>query len=64
MTAEVLEFPRVGDIVKRSTVVCMACKSRALRVVTPDDDDDAEWLVECFNCGDVLEGISVLWDHS
>ena len=61
MTAQVIPFQRVGDVINRETVICATCDSRAMRVVT--SDCMSEWIIECHNCGELLEGLVVEWDQ-
>lgn len=63
MTCEVINFPRqVGDAIKRSTVKCNFCESRAMRIVTADDGEN--WAVECHNCGELMENMEIKWEPS
>lgn len=62
MTGIVVPFVRVGDAIKRNTVICTECNSRAMRIVTGDDEQG--WAVECHNCGELLEDLKVEWETS
>lgn len=61
MSAQVIPFDRVGDVINRETVICTTCDSRAMRVVT--SDCMSSWIIECHNCGELLEGLVVEWDQ-
>ena len=60
MTDNVIEFRRFGDAIKRETILCVECESRAMRIIT--SDAGVGWMVECHNCGQELEGLEVVWD--
>lgn len=62
MTNNVIPFVRLGDAVKRNTIICTVCQSRAMRIIT--DDEEKGWCVECHNCGELFEDIKVAWEHS
>lgn len=62
MTAQIIPFQRFGDAIKRETIVCCECESRAMRIIT--DDSEKGWAVECHNCGELLEGLTVTWETS
>lgn len=55
----VIEFRRVGDAIRRETVKCTECESRAMRIITDDAEDG--WAVECYNCGELMVGLKVEW---
>ena len=58
----VVEFTRLFDPVTRDTIFCTECQSRAMRLVTGLGGD--HWEVECHNCGNLLDGIKVVWEIS
>lgn len=62
MTAEIIPFNRYGDAIKRETIICACCESRAMRIIT--DDAEKGWAVECHNCGELFEDIQVTWETS
>jgi len=56
----VIEFVRFGDAIKRKTIICVHCQSRGVRIITDDDGTD-KWMVECYNCGEEIEGLEAKW---